>query len=182
MLGCGFLERVYENALAYELRQTGPAVCQQAGVAVRYHQDIVVGQYIADLFIEQSVAVELKAVWTMDKVHRAQCKRPPSQQLAPVPAAGLRPAETGDPSFGLAATRQAPLSGVPRIICVHGRSFGVSCTATAAPSQPPVRSASRRGGCLRSRSDHPHDSRKTHNFAWPRPCQWWCRWFWRRAA
>jgi len=71
-LGCGFLEKVYENALAYELRQAGPAVCQQAGVTVRY-RGVTVGQYIADLLIEQAVAVELKAVRALDNVHRAQC-------------------------------------------------------------------------------------------------------------
>ena len=71
-LGCGFLEKVYENALAYELRQAGLTVHQQAGVAVRYRA-VVVGQYIADLLIEQAVAVELKAVRAIDNVHRAQC-------------------------------------------------------------------------------------------------------------
>ena len=71
-LGCGFLEKVYENALALELRQAGLRVDQQAGVTVRYH-GIVVGQYIADLLIEQAVAVELKAVRAIDNVHRAQC-------------------------------------------------------------------------------------------------------------
>ena len=35
-LGCGFLEKVYENALAYKLRQAGLAVCQRAGVTVRF--------------------------------------------------------------------------------------------------------------------------------------------------
>ncbi|HTW68972.1 MAG TPA: GxxExxY protein [Acetobacteraceae bacterium] len=71
-LGCGFVEKVYENALAHELRQAGLAVCQQAGVTVRY-QGVVVGRYIADLLIERAVIVELKAVRAMDNVHRAQC-------------------------------------------------------------------------------------------------------------
>src|ERR1700739_2600342 len=52
-LGCGFLEKVYENALAYKLRQAGLAVCQRAGVTVRYHR-VIVGQSIADLLIEQA--------------------------------------------------------------------------------------------------------------------------------
>ena len=75
-LGCGFLEKVYENALVLELRQAGLRVDQQAGVMVRYH-GIVVGQYIADLLIEQAVAVELKAVRAIDNVHRAQCMNGP---------------------------------------------------------------------------------------------------------
>ena len=75
-LGCGFLEKVYENALVLELRQAGLRVDQQAGVMVRYH-GVVVGQYIADLLIEQAVAVELKAVRAIDNVHRAQCMNGP---------------------------------------------------------------------------------------------------------
>jgi GxxExxY protein len=71
-LGCGFLEKVYENALAYELRQARLTVRQQAGVTVRYH-GVVAGHYIADLVIEEAVAVELKAVRAVDNVHRAQC-------------------------------------------------------------------------------------------------------------
>jgi len=46
-LGCGFLEKVYENALAYELRTVGLSVEAQKPLAVRY-EDIVVGEYFAD--------------------------------------------------------------------------------------------------------------------------------------
>ncbi|HUB48437.1 MAG TPA: GxxExxY protein [Acetobacteraceae bacterium] len=58
--------------MAYELRQAGLMVCQQAGVTVRY-RGVVVERYVADLLIEQAVAVELKAVRAIDNVHRAQC-------------------------------------------------------------------------------------------------------------
>jgi GxxExxY protein len=71
-LGCGFLEKVYENSLAYELRQAGFAVEQQKALRVRY-RDIVVGEYIADLVVEGSVLVELKVVRQFDEVHMAQC-------------------------------------------------------------------------------------------------------------
>ena len=71
-LGAGFLEKVYENALAHELRTRGLPVAQQHGVAVRYN-DIVVGEYTADLVVDGSVIVELKAVRALDNVHRAQC-------------------------------------------------------------------------------------------------------------
>jgi len=54
--GCGFLEKVYENALAHELRRAGLAVRQQAGVTVRY-DGIAVGQYLTDFLIEQEVTV-----------------------------------------------------------------------------------------------------------------------------
>jgi len=71
-LGCGFLEKVYENALAHELRRAGLAVRRRAGVTVQY-DGIAVGQYRTDLLIEQEVAVELKAVRALDNVHCAQC-------------------------------------------------------------------------------------------------------------
>ncbi len=71
-LGPGFLEKVYENALAYELRKAGIAVAQQHGVAVLY-DGAVVGEYAVDLLVEASVVVELKAVMALNDVHRAQC-------------------------------------------------------------------------------------------------------------
>ena len=71
-LGAGFLEKVYENALAHELRKAGLAVAQQRGIEVMY-DGIIVGQYAADLLVQDSVIVELKAVKVMDDVHRAQC-------------------------------------------------------------------------------------------------------------
>jgi len=72
VLGCGFLEKVYENALAIELRKRGLVAEQQREVAVRY-DDQVVGQYTVDLLVENSVIVELKAVSALDDIHRAQC-------------------------------------------------------------------------------------------------------------
>ena len=71
-LGCGFLEKVYENALAYELRKAGLSVEQQKPIQVRY-QEIVVGDYVVDLLVEDSVLVELKVVKQFDEVHLAQC-------------------------------------------------------------------------------------------------------------
>ena len=71
-LGCGFLEKVYENALAIELRSRGYEVQQQAPLEVRYKEEIV-GIYSADLVVNGQVVVELKAVRALDVVHRAQC-------------------------------------------------------------------------------------------------------------
>ena len=71
-LGCGFLEKVYENALAHELRKTGLEVAQQSPVEVWY-DGVVVGDYVADLLVEEAVLVELKAVKALDDVHVAQC-------------------------------------------------------------------------------------------------------------
>ena len=70
-LGTGFVEKVYENALAHELRKAGFAVEQQYGVVVRY-DGVVVGEYTADLLVDHSVILELKAVRVLDDIHRAQ--------------------------------------------------------------------------------------------------------------
>jgi len=70
-LGMGFLEKVYENALCIELANQGLQVEQQQSIVVKYH-DQVVGEYFADLIIEGSVIIELKAVRTLDPIHQAQ--------------------------------------------------------------------------------------------------------------
>ncbi len=71
-LGCGFLEKVYENALAIELRKAGLQVEQQKKVAVLY-DGAIVGDYEADFIVNDLVIVELKAVRDLNQVHRAQC-------------------------------------------------------------------------------------------------------------
>jgi GxxExxY protein len=71
-MGPGFLERVYENCLAHQLRKDGLRVAQQHPIVIRY-DDIIVGEYTADLLINDSVIVELKAVRTLDSIHIAQC-------------------------------------------------------------------------------------------------------------
>lgn len=71
-LGAGFLEKVYENALAQELRAAGLAVAQQKGIAV-YYNGAVVGEYVADLVVAGAVVVELKASKALDPAHTAQC-------------------------------------------------------------------------------------------------------------
>jgi GxxExxY protein len=71
-LGTGFLEKVYENALAHELQKTGLKVQLQHPIKVWY-DDIVVDDYAADLLIEGCILVELKAVKSLDEIHSAQC-------------------------------------------------------------------------------------------------------------
>jgi GxxExxY protein len=71
-LGNGFLEKVYENALAHEMRKIRLDVRQQHRVPVRY-ENVVVGEYVADLLVDDSVLVELKVVEALIPVHHAQC-------------------------------------------------------------------------------------------------------------
>ena len=70
-LGIGFLEKVYENALAHELRKSGLAVEQQKPIDVWY-DGVIVGVYFADLFVESLIPLELKTAKAIDDIHLAQ--------------------------------------------------------------------------------------------------------------
>lgn len=71
-LGCGFLEKVYENALAHELRKAGFVVQQQHGISVMY-DGVIVGIFEADLVVNGLVIAELKTVKNLTDIHIAQC-------------------------------------------------------------------------------------------------------------
>jgi len=70
-LGYGFLEKVYRNAMAIELRRLGLGVIQEARITV-YYDGEVVGEYFADLLVASAVIVELKAVKRLLPEHEAQ--------------------------------------------------------------------------------------------------------------
>jgi GxxExxY protein len=70
-LGSGFLEKVYENALAVELEEQNIPFEQQKAVTVSYRGRIV-GEYIADIVIDSKIIVELKAAKGIDDIHFAQ--------------------------------------------------------------------------------------------------------------
>jgi GxxExxY protein len=71
-LGAGFLEKVYERALRHELVSRGFAVKSQAAFAISYKGQIV-GEYAADLVVEDRLIVELKCVESFANEHVAQC-------------------------------------------------------------------------------------------------------------
>ena len=71
-LGHGFLEKVYENALAHELSKSKLKVEQQRLIKVIY-DGVVVGDYTADFLVEEKVIVELKAVSEINDIHMSQC-------------------------------------------------------------------------------------------------------------
>ena len=71
ILGPGFLEKVYENALLIELKHRGLNAKNQVPITVSY-KDEVVGEYAADLLVEDKVIVELKTVENLDRTHEAQ--------------------------------------------------------------------------------------------------------------
>jgi GxxExxY protein len=96
-LGHGFVEKVHENALAHEIRKCGLGVLQQRGIVV-FYDDVIVGEYAADLIVEDKVIVELKVV---SALRRRACpampKLPAGDRQAPLPADQLRPAENRNP-------------------------------------------------------------------------------------
>lgn len=70
-LGYGFPEKVYENALAIELRGCGLLVEQSVDIVVRY-QGHIVGSYEADMLVERKVILEIKAISILGEVHEVQ--------------------------------------------------------------------------------------------------------------
>lgn len=71
-LGPGFLEKVYENALAHEMRKQGLDLEQQHPVRVHY-DNVIVGEYFTDIIAEGRLIIELKVAKSFDDAHRAQC-------------------------------------------------------------------------------------------------------------
>jgi GxxExxY protein len=72
VMGGGFAEKCYENALLHELKKAGLQVVQQQALKV-YYDGVIVGEFIADLIVENSIVVELKAAKAIDAAHLAQC-------------------------------------------------------------------------------------------------------------
>jgi GxxExxY protein len=71
-LGSGFLEKVYENALAIELRKANVPMTQQHPLEVIYSGEVV-GNYVADIVVADCLIIEIKALQRLDKIHMAQC-------------------------------------------------------------------------------------------------------------
>ena len=70
-LGFGFWEKVYEHAILIELRKMGVGVVNQYMIKV-FYDGVEVGNYFADLFVENSVIVEIKAAEGLIEEHEAQ--------------------------------------------------------------------------------------------------------------
>jgi GxxExxY protein len=100
VLGAGFLEKVYENALGHEIRKLGYTVSQQEAIKVLY-DDVVVGDFFADLLVDYKVIIELKAARAIDPLHEAQL-------LNYLRATGLR--------TGLLLNFGAPRLGIKRLV------------------------------------------------------------------
>lgn len=70
-LGIGFVEKVYENAFTHEMKKNGLQVIQQYPIKVKY-DEVVVGEFFADILVENLVLAELKAVTELNDDHMAQ--------------------------------------------------------------------------------------------------------------
>lgn len=71
VLGAGFLEKVYENALRIELEKLGLVIKQQEPLKV-YYEGYCVGEYFPDLWIENQLIIEIKAILTLSKEHEVK--------------------------------------------------------------------------------------------------------------
>jgi len=99
-LGAGFLERVYRNALHHELTTRGLESEMEKALKVEY-KGVVVGDYVADLVVNQQLVVELKCREAIAREHLAQC-------LNYLKATGM--------SLGLILNFQKPRVEVKRVI------------------------------------------------------------------
>ena len=70
-LGCGFVEKVYENWMADELREASLAVSQQARFSI-FHDDVSMGEYLAEPVVAGEILVKIKTVKSIDDVHTGQ--------------------------------------------------------------------------------------------------------------
>jgi len=70
-LGAGFLEKVYQNALALELINAGLEIEKEKAITI-FYKGTIVGEYFADILVNQQVIIETKAVQSLNEIHQAQ--------------------------------------------------------------------------------------------------------------
>jgi len=73
VLGSSYKKKVYENALVEELLRRGLLAEPQKGIVVRY-KGTVVGDYVADIIVENVIIIELKALEKLHDIHEIQLK------------------------------------------------------------------------------------------------------------
>ncbi len=70
-LGFGFLEKIYQNAMMIELSKMGLKALSEEPITVYYESEII-GEYFADIVVEDKIILELKAVKQLSKIHEVQ--------------------------------------------------------------------------------------------------------------
>ncbi len=71
VLGHGFLEKIYENALSKRLKDIGFKLKQQHPINVFFENEMM-GEYFADLLVEDKIIIELKAIEVLNRIHEVQ--------------------------------------------------------------------------------------------------------------
>jgi GxxExxY protein len=70
--GNGYLEKVYENAMVNRLRKAGHAVSQQKPILIEDEDGTLIGEYYADIIVDDVLLLELKACRALNNEHKAQ--------------------------------------------------------------------------------------------------------------
>lgn len=70
-LGFGFMESVYEKALVHQLKKKGLYAIRQKAISVHF-DEVLVGDFRADIIVENKVIIEIKAVETLHEIHEVQ--------------------------------------------------------------------------------------------------------------
>jgi len=70
-LGSGFLEKAYQNSLVIELRSFGFIIGVEKPIKVYYDSEVV-GNYIADIIVNDKVILEIKAIKELSNIHEVQ--------------------------------------------------------------------------------------------------------------
>lgn len=70
-LGSGFLEKVYKNSLLVELNNSGLTAKQEVPLKIKY-KNVIVGDYIADIIVNNCIIIEIKAIQNLIKIHEVQ--------------------------------------------------------------------------------------------------------------
>ena len=102
-LGAGFYEKIYANALCIELGRAGIPFCRQQRFGVKYKNENI-GNYVADIVVDNKLLVELKALSVLNREHEAQV-------LNYLKASGL--------NVGLLINFGTPKVGIKRIVWQH---------------------------------------------------------------
>jgi GxxExxY protein len=148
-LGYGFLEKVYENALVLELQSAGMRVSTQQPISVYYIKSVV-GNYYADLIIDDKVIVELKACDELCVDHRYQLV---NYLKATSIEVGLLPNFGKKPEF-----RRVVFSNYRKILIPsdQNKSTGSLLESTLNPDSYPSRSAESASSAFYSSPEVPH--------------------------
>lgn len=71
-LGCGFLEKAYQEALAIQMEEMGIPFEREKHIDIHYHGHLLRCDYVADFLVDNKIILELKALKAIEPIHEAQ--------------------------------------------------------------------------------------------------------------